>query len=149
MTQELDEAKGGDQKVAEHTIVRLGRKRKQFEANNRTTCYEAGPRRWFAECTDQSPLLTIDRKNVPWKWRLPAQWRKPRPLQRRIPKIRKGSRRNSSRSSRRSEEKKAPALRILHQQDKLSRRAGWDDRTGTAHLSLKQLDEEYTAKQDQ
>ncbi len=148
---ELEEAKSGI-KLAEQTIVRL-RKEKEtnLEAINRTYMDTKRAEGRVAECTDQIRSLTIDRTNVAMEVAtFRAQLEKVETELKAHSEDTEGSREKLFSLLKESEEKKAQRSEILHQQDMLIEKS----RMRTTELErltllLKQLDEEYTAKQTQ
>ena len=148
---ELEEAKSGI-KLSEQTIVRL-RKEKEtnLEAINRVYMDTKRAEARVAECTDQIRTLTIDRTNVAMEVAtFKAQLEKVETELTAHSEDTQGSREKLFSLLKESEEKKAERSAILHQQDMLLEKS----RMRTAEferltLLLKQLDEEYTAKQTQ
>ncbi len=148
---ELEEAKSGI-KLAEQTIVRL-RKEKEtnLEAINRVYMDTKRAETRVAECTDQIRSLTIDRTNVAMEVAtFKAQLEKVETELKAHSEDTEGSREKLFALLKESEEKKAQRSEILHQQDMLIEKS----RMRTTELErltllLKQLDEEYSAKQAQ
>ena len=148
---ELEEAKSGI-KLAEQTIVRL-RKEKEanLEAINRVYMDTKRAEARVAECTDQIRSLTIDRTNVAMEVAtFKAQLEKVETELKAHSEDTEGSREKLFALFKESEEKKGQRSEILHQQDMLIEKS----RMRTTELErltllLKQLDEEYIAKQTQ
>jgi len=148
---ELEEAKSGI-KLAEQTIVRL-RKEKEtnLEAINRVYMDTKRAEARVAECTDQIRTLTIDRTNIAMEVATSrAQLEKIETGLRQHSEDTEGAREKLFSLLREAEEKKGQRSGILHQQDMLIEKS----RMRTTELErltalLRQLDEEYTAKQSQ
>ena len=148
---ELEEAKSGI-KLAEQTIVRL-RKEKEtnLEAINRVYMDTKRAEARVAECTDQIRTLTIDRTNIAMEVATAkAQLEKFETEIKQHSEDTEGSREKLFALLKESEEKKGQRSEILHQQDMLIEKS----RMRTTELErltglLRQLDEEYAAKQTQ
>lgn len=148
---ELEEAKNGI-KLAEQTIVRL-RKEKEtnLEAINRIYMDTKRAEARVAECTDQIRTLSIDRTNIAMEIAAAkAQLEKFETGIRQHGEDNEGAREKLFTLLHDLEEKKGQRSEILHQQDMLIEKS----RMRTTELErltllLKQLDEEYTAKQTQ
>jgi len=148
---ELEEAKGGI-RFAEQTIARL---KKEKEANleviNRVYVDSKRAETRVAECTDQIRTLTIDRTNIAMEiatWR--AQLEKIETELKQYSEDTQGARETLFALLQEGEEKKGQRSGILHQQDMLIEKS----RMRTSELErlqglLRQLDEEYAAKQAQ
>jgi chromosome segregation protein len=148
---ELEEAKGGI-KLAEQTIVRL-RKEKEtnLEAINRVYMDTKRAEARVTECTDQIRTLSIDRTNIAMEIaEAKAQLEKLETGIRQHGEDTEGAREKLFSLLHDLEEKKGQRSGILHQQDMLIEKS----RMRTTELErltllLRQLDEEYTAKQTQ
>ena len=148
---ELEEAKGGI-KLAEQTIVRL-RKEKEtnLEAINRVYMDSKRAEARVTECTDQIRTLSIDRTNIAMEIaEAKAQLEKLETGIRQHGEDTEGAREKLFSLLHDLEEKKGQRSGILHQQDMLIEKS----RMRTTELErltllLRQLDEEYTAKQTQ
>jgi chromosome segregation protein len=148
---ELEEAKGGI-KLAEQTIVRL-RKEKEtnLEAINRVYMDSKRAETRVAECTDQIRTLTIDRTNIAMEVATSkAQLEKIETEIKQHSEDTEGAREKLFALMKEVEEKKGQRSGILHQQDLYIEKS----RMRTTELErltglLRQLDEEYTAKQTQ
>jgi chromosome segregation protein len=148
---ELEEAKSGI-KLAEQTIVRL-RKEKEvnLEAINRVYMDTKRAEARVAECTDQIRTLSIDRTNIAMEVAsAKAQLEKYETEIKQHGENNEGSREKLFALLKEIEEKKGQRSEILHQQDMLIEKS----RMRTTELErltllLKQLDEEYTEKQNQ
>jgi len=148
---ELEEAKSGI-KLAEQTIVRL-RKEKEtnLEAINRVYMDTKRAEARVAECTDQIRTLSIDRTNLAMEIAaVKAQLEKFETEIRQHGEDTEGAREKLFTLLHDLEEKKGQRSEILHQQDMHIEKS----RMRTTELErltllLKQLDEEYTAKQTQ
>ncbi|NMB79731.1 MAG: chromosome segregation protein SMC [Methanomicrobiales archaeon] len=148
---ELEEAKSGI-KLAEAGIVRL---RKEKEANletiNRVYMDTKRAETRVAECTDQVRTLTIDRTNIAMEVATAkAQLEKIETEIKQHSEDTEGSRDRLFSLMQQVEEKKGQRSGILHQQDMYIEKS----RMRTTELErltglLRQLDEEYTAKQGQ
>ncbi|MFA5268117.1 MAG: chromosome segregation protein SMC [Methanoregula sp.] len=148
---ELEEAKGGI-KFAEQTIARL---KKEKEANleiiNRVYVDSKRAETKVAECTDQVRTLTIDRTNIAMEIATSrALLEKIETEIRQHSEDTQGAREQLFALMQESEEKKGQRSGILHQQDMLIEKS----RMRTSELErlqglLRQLDEEYAAKQSQ
>ena len=148
---ELEEAKGGI-KFAEQTIVRL---KKEKEANlelvNRVYVDSKRAETRVAECTDQIRTLTIDRTNIAMEIATSrALLEKVETDLRQHSEDTVGARDQLFALLQEAEEKKGQRSAILHQQDMLIEKS----RMRTTELErltglLRQLDEEYAAKQTQ
>jgi chromosome segregation protein len=148
---ELEEAKGGI-KLAEQTIVRLRREKEtSLEALNRVYMDTKRAESRVTECTDQIRTLSIDRTNIAMEIaEARAQLEKFETEIRRHGEDTEGSREKLFSLLHDLEEKKGQRSGILHQQDMLIEKS----RMRTTELErltllLRQLDEEYTAKQTQ
>jgi chromosome segregation protein len=148
---ELEEAKGGI-KLAEQTIVRL-RKEKEtnLEAINRIYMDTKRAEARVAECSDQIRTLTIDRTNIAMEIATSkAQLEKIEIEIRQHSEDTEGARDKLFALLKEAEEKKGERSEILHQQDMFIEKS----RMRTTELErltllLRQLDEEYAAKQAQ
>jgi chromosome segregation protein len=148
---ELEEAKSGI-KLAEQTIVRL-RKEKEvnLEAINRVYMDTKRAEARVAECTDQIRTLSIDRTNIAMEVAsAKAQLEKYETEIRQHGENNEGAREKLFSLIKELEEKKGQRSEILHQQDMLIEKS----RMRTTELErltllLKQLDEEFTEKQNQ
>jgi chromosome segregation protein len=148
---ELEEAKSGI-KLAEQTIVRL-RKEKEanLEAINRVYMDTRRAEARVTECSDQIRALTIDRTNIAMEIATSrAQLEKLDMEIRQHSEDTEGAREKLFALLKEVEEKKGQRSGILHQQDMLIEKS----RMRTTELErltalLRQLDEEYAAKQDQ
>jgi len=148
---ELEEAKGGI-KFAEQTIARL---KKEKEANleviNRIYVDSKRAETRVAECTDQIRTLTIDRTNIAMEIATSkALLEKVETELRQHSEDTQGAREALFALMQEGEEKKGQRSAILHQQDMLIEKS----RMRTSELErltglLRQLDEEYAAKQSQ
>ncbi|MDO9034330.1 MAG: chromosome segregation protein SMC [Methanoregula sp.] len=148
---ELEEAKGGI-KLAEQTIVRLKKEKEaNLEAINRTYMDTKRAEGRVAECTVQIRSLTIDRTNVAMEVAtFKALLEKVETELKAHSEDTEGSREKLFLHLKESEEMKGQRSGILHQQDMLIEKS----RMRTTELErltllLKQLNEEYTAKQAQ
>ncbi len=146
---ELEEAKSGI-KLAEQTIVRLRREKEgNLEAINRVYMDTKRAEARVAECTDQIRTLTIDRTNIAMEVATSrAQLEKIETGLRQHSEDTEGAREKLFSLLKEAEEKKGQRSGILHQQDMLIEKS----RMRTTELErltalLRQLDEEYTAKQ--
>ena len=148
---ELEEAKSGI-KLAEQTIVRL-RKEKEvnLEAINRVYMDSKRAEARVAECTDQIRTLSIDRTNIAMEVAsAKAQLEKYETEIKQHGENNEGAREKLFSLIKELEEKKGQRSEILHQQDMLIEKS----RMRTTELErltllLKQLDEEFTEKQNQ
>ena len=148
---ELEEAKSGI-KLAEQTIVRL-RKEKEvnLEAINRVYMDTKRAEARVAECTDQIRTLSIDRTNIAMEVAsAKAQLEKFETEIKQHGENNEGAREKLFALLKDIEEKKGQRSEILHQQDMLIEKS----RMRTTELErltllLRQLDEEYTEKQNQ
>jgi chromosome segregation protein len=148
---ELEEAKSGI-KLAEQTIVRL-RKEKEtnLEVINRVYMDTKRAETRVAECTDQIRTLSLDRTNIAMEIASTrAQLEKLETEIKQHGQDTEGARERLFALLKELEEKKGQRSEILHQQDMLIEKS----RMRTTELErltllLKQLDEEYTAKQTQ
>ncbi|MCK9591713.1 MAG: chromosome segregation protein SMC [Methanoregula sp.] len=148
---ELEEAKSGI-KLAEQTIVRL-RKEKEtnLEAINRVYMDTKRAESRVAECTDQIRTLSIDRTNIAMEIAgAKAQLEKFETEIKQHGEDTEGARERLFALLKDLEEKKGQRSEILHQQDMLIEKS----RMRTTELErliqlLKQLDEEFAAKQSQ
>ena len=148
---ELEEAKSGI-KLAEQTIVRL-RKEKEtnLEAINRIYMDTKRAESRVAECTDQIRTLSIDRTNIAMEIAgAKAQLEKFETEIKQHGEDTEGARERLFALLKDLEEKKGQRSEILHQQDMLIEKS----RMRTTELErliqlLKQLDEEFAAKQSQ
>jgi len=148
---ELEEAKSGI-KLAEQTIVRM-RKEKEtnLEAINRVYMDTKRAEGRVAECTDQIRTLTIDRTNIAMEVATAkAQLEKFETEIRQHSEDTEGARDRLFALLKETEEKKGQRSEILHRQDMLIEKS----RMRTTELErltglLRQLDEEYAAKQTQ
>jgi chromosome segregation protein len=148
---ELEEAKGGI-KFSEQTIARL-RKEKEasLETINRVYVDTKRAETRVAECTDQIRSLTIDRTNIAMEIATSrAQLEKTETEIKQHSEDTEGAREQLFSLMQQAEEKKGQRSGILHQQDMLIEKS----RMRTSELErlqglLRQLDEEYTAKQGQ
>ncbi len=148
---ELEEAKGGI-KFADQTIARL---KKEKEANletiNRVYVDSKRAETKVAECTDQIRTLTIDRTNIAMEIATSrALLEKIETEIRQHSEDTEGAREQLFALMQEAEEKKGQRSGILHQQDMLIEKS----RMRTSELErlqglLRQLDEEYAAKQGQ
>ena len=148
---ELEEAKGGI-KLAEQTIVRLRKeKESNLEVINRVYMDTKRSEARVAECTDQIRTLSIDRTNLAMEIAAArAQLEKFENEIRQHGEDTEGAREKLFALLNELEEKKAQRSGILHQQDMLIEKS----RMRTTELErltllLRQLDEEYAAKQTQ
>jgi chromosome segregation protein len=148
---ELEEAKGGI-KLAEQTIVRLRKeKESNLEVINRVYMDTKRSEARVAECTDQIRTLSIDRTNLAMEIAAArAQLEKFETEIRQHGEDTEGAREKLFALLNELEEKKAQRSGILHQQDMLIEKS----RMRTTELErltllLRQLDEEYAAKQTQ
>jgi len=148
---ELEEAKSGI-KLAEQTIVRLKKEKEgNLEGINRVYMDTKRAEARVAECTDQIRTLTIDRTNIAMEiatWK--AQLEKIETEIRQHSEDTQESREKLFTLLQEAEEKKGQRSGILHQQDMLIEKS----RMRTTELErltslLRQLDEEYAAKQAQ
>jgi chromosome segregation protein len=148
---ELEEAKSGI-KLAEQTIVRL-RKEKEvnLEAINRVYMDTKRAEARVTECTDQIRTLSIDRTNIAMEVAsAKAQLEKYETEIKQHGENNEGAREKLFSLIKELEEKKGQRSEILHQQDMLIEKS----RMRTTELErltllLKQLDEEFTEKQNQ
>jgi len=148
---ELEEAKSGI-KLAEQTIVRL-RKEKEvnLEAINRVYMDTKRAEARVTECTDQIRTLSIDRTNIAMEVAsAKAQLEKYETEIKQHGENNEGAREKLFGLIKELEEKKGQRSEILHQQDMLIEKS----RMRTTELErltllLKQLDEEFTEKQNQ
>ncbi len=148
---ELEEAKSGI-KLAEQTIVRL-RKEKEtnLEAISRVYMDTKRAEARVAECTDQIRTLSIDRTNIAMEIAgTRAQLEKLETEIKQHGEDTEGARERLFALLKDLEEKKGQRSEILHQQDMQIEKS----RMRTTELErltqlLRQLDEEYTAKQSQ
>ena len=148
---ELEEAKSGI-KLADQTIVRL-RKEKEtnLEAINRIYMDTKRAESRVAECTDQIRTLSIDRTNIAMEIAgAKAQLEKFETEIKQHGEDTEGARERLFALLKDLEEKKGQRSEILHQQDMLIEKS----RMRTTELErliqlLKQLDEEFAAKQSQ
>jgi len=148
---ELEEAKSGI-KLADQTIVRL-RKEKEtnLEAINRIYMDTKRAESRVAECTDQIRALSIDRTNIAMEVAgAKAQLEKFETEIKQHGEDTEGARERLFALLKDLEEKKGQRSEILHQQDMLIEKS----RMRTTELErliqlLKQLDEEFAAKQSQ
>ena len=148
---ELEEAKGGI-RFAEQTIARL---KKEKEANleiiNRVYVDSKRAETKVAECTDQVRTLTIDRTNIAMEIATSrALLEKIETEIKQHSEDTEGAREQLFALMQEAEEKKGQRSGILHQQDMLIEKS----RMRTSELErlqglLRQLDEEYAAKQAQ
>ena len=148
---ELEEAKSGI-RFAEQTIARL---KKEKEANleiiNRVYVDSKRAETKVAECTDQVRTLTIDRTNIAMEIATSrALLEKIETEIKQHSEDTEGAREQLFALMQESEEKKGQRSGILHQQDMLIEKS----RMRTSELErlqglLRQLDEEYAAKQAQ
>jgi chromosome segregation protein len=148
---EIEEAKGGI-KFSEQTIARL---KKEKEANletlNRVYIDSKRAESRVAECTDQIRTLTIDRTNIAMEIATSrALLEKLETEIKQHSEDTEGAREQLFALLQEAEEKKAQRSGILHQQDMLIEKS----RMRTSELErlqglLRQLDEEYAAKQGQ
>jgi chromosome segregation protein len=148
---ELEEAKGGI-KLAEQTIVRLRKeKESNLEVINRVYMDTKRSEARVEECTDQIRTLSIDRTNLAMEIAAArAQLEKFETEIRQHGEDTEGAREKLFALLNELEEKKAQRSGILHQQDMLIEKS----RMRTTELErltllLRQLDEEYAAKQTQ
>jgi chromosome segregation protein len=148
---ELEEAKGGI-KFAEQTIARLKKEKEaSLEIINRVYVDSKRAETRVSECTDQVRTLTIDRTNIAMEIATSRAV---------LEKIETGIKQHSEDTEgardqlfallQEIEEKKGQRSGILHQQDMLIEKS----RMRTSELErlqglLRQLDEEYAAKQSQ
>ena len=148
---ELEEAKGGI-KFAEQTIARLKKEKEtNLEVINRVYVDSKRAETKVAECTDQIRTLTIDRTNIAMEiatWK--AQLEKIETEIKQHSEDTEGAREALFALMQEGEEKKGQRSGILHQQDMLIEKS----RMRTTELErlqglLRQLDEEYAAKQSQ
>jgi len=148
---ELEEAKSGI-KLAEQTILRL-RKEKEtnLEAINRIYMDTKRSETRVAECTDQIRSLTIDRTNIAMEVATAKALAEKIETEIRTHSVdTEGARERLFALLKEIEEKKGQRSGILHQQDMFIERSRM--RTGELERLtglLRQLDEEYTAKQAQ
>jgi len=148
---ELEEAKGGI-KLAEQTIVRLKKEKEtNLESINRVFTDSKRAETRVAECTDQIRALTIDRTNIAMEVATAkAQLEKFETEIKQHSEDTEGARDKLFSLLKEVEEKKGQRSGILHQQDMFIEKS----RMRTSELErltglLRQLDEEYTAKQTQ
>jgi chromosome segregation protein len=148
---ELEEAKSGI-KLAEQTIVRLRKeKESNLEVINRVYMDTKRAEARVAECTDQIRTLSIDRTNLAMEIAAAkAQLEKFETEIRQHGEDTEGAREKLFALLNELEEKKGQRSGILHQQDMLIEKS----RMRTTELDrltllLRQLDEEYAAKQTQ
>ena len=148
---ELEEAKSGI-KLADQSILRLrNEKEGNLEVMNRVYMDTKRAEARVAECTDQIRTLTIDRTNIAMEIATSrAQLERFETEIRQHSEDTDGARTQLFGLIKEVEEKKAERSGILHQQDMLIEKS----RMRTTELErltalLRQLDEEYTAKQGQ
>ena len=148
---ELEEAKSGI-KLAEQTIVRMKKEKEtNLEAINRVYMDSKRAETRVAECTDQIRTLTIDRTNIAMEVATAkAQLEKIETEIKQHSEDTEGARDRLFALFREVEEKKGQRSGILHQQDLFIEKS----RMRTTELErltglLRQLDEEYAAKQTQ
>jgi chromosome segregation protein len=148
---ELEEAKSGI-KLAEQTIVRMKKEKEtNLEAINRVYMDTKRAEGRVAECTDQIRTLTIDRTNIAMEVATAkAQLGKFETEIKAHSEDTEGARDRLFALLKEIEEKKGQRSEILHQQDMLIEKS----RMRTTELErltglLRQLDEEYNAKQTQ
>ena len=148
---ELEEAKGAI-KVAEQSIVRLKKEKEtNLEAVNRVYQDTKRAEARVTECTDQIRTLSIDRTNMAMEVATAkAQLEKVENEIRQHSEDTEGAREKLFALLQKAEEKKGARSALLHEQDMLIEKS----RMRTSELErltglLKQLDEEYAAKQAQ
>lgn len=148
---ELEEAKSGI-KVAEQAIVRMKKEKEtNLEGINRTYMDTKRAEARVTECTDQIRTLSIDRTNIAMEVATSkAQLEKIETEIRQHSEDTEGAREKLFSLIQAIEEKKGKRSEILHQQDLLIEKS----RMRTSELErltglLRQLDEEYAAKQAQ
>jgi len=148
---ELEEAKGGI-KVAEQAIVRMKKEKEtNLEAINRIYMDTKRAEARVTECTDQIRALSIDRTNIAMEVATSkAQLEKVETELRQHSEDTEGARDKLFTLIKEIEVKKGSRSEILHQQDLLIEKS----RMRTSELErltglLRQLDEEYAAKQTQ
>jgi chromosome segregation protein len=148
---ELEEAKSGI-KLAEQTIVRLHKEKEvNLETINRVYMDTKRAEARVAECTDQIRTLSIDRTNIAMEVAsAKAQLEKYETEIKQHGENNEGAREKLFSLIKELEEKKGQRSEILHQQDMLIEKS----RMRTTELErltllLKQLDEEFTEKQNQ
>ena len=148
---ELEEAKGGI-KVAEQAIVRMKKEKEtNLEAINRVYMDTKRAEARVTECTDQIRTLSIDRTNIAMEVATTkAQLEKVETDLRQHSEDTEGARDKLFNLIKEIEVKKGSRSEILHQQDILIEKS----RMRTSELErltglLRQLDEEYAAKQTQ
>jgi chromosome segregation protein len=148
---ELEEAKGGI-RFAEQTIARLKKeKESNLENINRVYVDTKRAETRVAECTDQIRTLTIDRTNIAMEIATSrAQLEKIETEIKEHSEDTEGARDQLFALLQEGEEKKGQRSGILHQQDMMIEKS----RMRTTELErltglLRQLDEEYTAKEAQ
>lgn len=148
---ELEEAKGGI-KVAEQAIVRMKKEKEtNLEAINRVYMDTKRAEARVTECTDQIRTLSIDRTNIAMEVATTkAQLEKVETDLRQHSEDTEGARDKLFNLIKEIEVKKGSRSEILHQQDLLIEKS----RMRTSELErltglLRQLDEEYAAKQTQ
>ncbi|HRY74813.1 MAG TPA: chromosome segregation protein SMC [Methanoregulaceae archaeon] len=148
---ELEEAKGAI-KVAEQSIVRLKKEKEtNLEAVNRVYQDTKRAEARVTECTDQIRTLSIDRTNMAMEVATAkAQLEKVENEIRQHSEDTEGAREKLFALLQKAEEKKGVRSALLHEQDMLIEKS----RMRTSELErltglLKQLDEEYAAKQAQ
>ncbi len=148
---ELEEAKGGI-KVAEQAIVRMKKEKEtNLEAINRVYMDTKRAEARVTECTDQIRTLSIDRTNIAMEVATTkAQLEKVETELKQHSEDTEGARDKLFNLIKEIEVKKGSRSEILHQQDILIEKS----RMRTSELErltglLRQLDEEYAAKQTQ
>jgi chromosome segregation protein len=148
---ELEEAKGGI-RFSEQTIARLNKEKEaNLEIINRVYVDYKRAESRVAECTDQIRTLTIDRTNIAMEIATSrAQLEKVETEIKQHSEDTEGARDQLFTLLQQAEEQKGQRSGILHQQDMLIEKS----RMRTTELErlqglLRQLDEEYTAKQEQ
>ena len=148
---ELEEAKGGI-KFSDQTIARLKKEKEvNLEVINRVYVDSKRAETKVAECTDQIRTLTIDRTNIAMEIATSrALLEKTETEIRQHSEDTEGARDQLFALLQEAEEKKGQRSGILHQQDMLIEKS----RMRTSELErlqglLRQLDEEYAAKQGQ
>ncbi|HSQ93499.1 MAG TPA: chromosome segregation protein SMC [Methanoregula sp.] len=148
---ELEEAKGGI-RFSEQTIARLNKEKEaNLEIINRVYVDSKRAESRVAECTDQIRTLTIDRTNIAMEIATSrAQLEKVETEIKQHSEDTEGARDQLFALLQQAEEQKGQRSAILHQQDMLIEKS----RMRTTELErlqglLRQLDEEYTAKQEQ
>ena len=148
---ELEEAKGGI-RFSEQTIARLNKEKEaNLEIINRVYVDSKRAESRVAECTDKIRTLTIDRTNIAMEIATSrAQLEKVETEIKQHSEDTEGARDQLFALLQQAEEQKGQRSAILHQQDMLIEKS----RMRTTELErlqglLRQLDEEYTAKQEQ